>query len=82
MQRTSLGETGVIVHNADRMATVLDLSDIALPPNCQFCYLRTTADKEMDMDSFEILGGEGMYASGGPMTVTINSWTTEEPASS
>jgi hypothetical protein len=82
MQRTSLGETGAIVHNADRMATVLDLSAAALPPNCQFCYLRTTATKEMDMDSFEILGSVGMYASGGPMTVTINSWASEEPAAS
>jgi hypothetical protein len=82
MQRTSLGGTGVIVHNSDRMATVLDLSAVALPPNCQLCYLRTTATKEMDMDSFEILGSEGLYATAGPMTVTINSWRSEEPASS
>jgi hypothetical protein len=74
MQKTSLGETGVIVHNAQRMATVLDLSAAELPPNCQFRFLRTSANKEMDMDSFEILGGEGLYATGGPMAVTINSW--------
>jgi len=75
MQRTSLGETGVMVHNAYRMATVLDLSAISLPPNCQFCYLQTAANKDLDMDSFEILGSDGLYASGGPMTVTIHSWT-------
>ena len=77
MQWTSLGETGVIVHNAHRVATVLDLSAISLPPNCQFCYLRTATNKEMDMDSFELLGSAGLYASGGPMTVTINSWTDQ-----
>ena len=80
MQKTSLGETGVIIHNAHRMATVLDLSAVMLPPNCQFSYLRTTANREMDMDSFAILGGKNLYATGGPMTVTINS--SEGPASS
>jgi hypothetical protein len=73
MQKTTLGETGVIVHNAERMATVLDLTTIALPPNCQFRYLGAAASKEMDMDSFELLGVEGLGASGGPMGVTINS---------
>jgi hypothetical protein len=62
------------------MATVLDLSAISLPPNSQFCYLRTAANKEMDMDSLELLGSERMYASSGPMSITINSWTSEEPA--
>ena len=74
MQNTDFGETGVIIHEADRMATILDLSAIALPPNAQFTYFRTAADREMDMDSFELIGAEGLYASGGPMAVTISSW--------
>jgi hypothetical protein len=75
MQNTLLGETGVIVHEAHRMATIVDLSVISLPPNSQFRYFRTAADREMDMDSFELIGTEGLYASGGPMAVTIRSWS-------
>jgi hypothetical protein len=74
IQNTRLGETGVIIHEAQRMATVLDFSAISLPPNSQFRYLRTATDREMDMDSFELIGSEGLYASGGPMAVTISSW--------
>jgi hypothetical protein len=75
IQNTLLGETGVIVHETDRMATIVDLSAITLPPNSQFRYFRTAADREMDMDSFELIGTGGLYASGGPMTVTISSWS-------
>jgi hypothetical protein len=75
VQNTLLGETVVIVHDAHRMATIVDLSAISLPPNSQFRYFRTAADREMDMDSFEVIGTEGLYASSGPMAVTINSWS-------
>jgi len=72
IQRTSLGETGTVVQDGYRVATVLDLSVLKLPPNSQFIYLRTAANKEVDMDSFEILGAaEGLYATSGPMTVTF-----------
>jgi len=57
------------------MATIVDLSAISLPPNSQFRYFRTAADREMDMDSFEVIGTEGLYASSGPMAVTISSWS-------
>jgi hypothetical protein len=75
VQNTLLGETAVIVHDAHRMATIVDLSAISLPPNSQFRYFRTAADREMDMDSFEVIGTEGLYASSGPMAVTISSWS-------
>jgi hypothetical protein len=71
IQKTSLGETGAIVQDGYRVATVLDLSALTLPANCQFIYFRTGADKELDMDSFEILGAERLYATGGQMTVTF-----------
>jgi hypothetical protein len=82
LQNTGHGETGVIVHEHDRMATIVDLSGISLPPNAQFRYFRTAADREMDMDSFEIIGTEGLYASGGPMTVTISSWSGRKTSDS
>jgi hypothetical protein len=56
VQKTSLGETGAVVHNAYKMATILDLSRLEMPPNSQFRYFRASANKEMDMDSFELLG--------------------------
>lgn len=71
IKKASASETGFIIHSPDRMATILDLSGWELPPNCQFRYLRTTASKAMDMDSFEIIGGDRLYVTGGPMTVDI-----------
>lgn len=67
------GNTGFIVHEGWRPATIVDLSRLELPPNCHFRYLRTTASKTMDMDSLEILGIDRLCLSGGPMRVNIES---------
>jgi hypothetical protein len=79
MQKTSIGETGTIVHNSYKMATILDLSKLEMPPNSQFRYFRTAANKDLDMDSFELLGCDRLCATGGPMAVNVNSW--REPSS-
>jgi Restriction endonuclease len=73
VQKTDHGETGAVIHNAYKMATILDLSGFELPPNSQFRYLSSGANKEMDMDSFEILGTDRLYATRGPMAVIIES---------
>lgn len=80
IQRTSAGETGFITHNAAKVATIVDLSSIALPQNCQFRYVRTTASKTVDMDSFEIIGGERLHVTGGPMTVEIAGISDRAPS--
>lgn len=77
IQKTSAGETGFITHNAAKVATIVDLSDIELPQNCQFRYVRTNASKTVDMESFELIGGERLCATGGPMIVEIASITTK-----
>lgn len=70
-QKAEASETGFIVANGERMATILDLNGLELPPNCLFRYLRTTAAQEIEMDSLELLGIEQLDVSAGPMTVTI-----------
>jgi len=73
MQKAASGGTGFIVHKGWRTATTVDLSQLELPPNCQFRYVRTTAPKVMDMDSFELLGTDRLWFTGGRMTVNIYS---------
>jgi hypothetical protein len=73
VQRAASGNTGFIVHEGWRMATIVDLSRLELPPNCHFRYLRTIASKTMDMDSLEILGIERLCLSGGPLAVNLES---------
>jgi hypothetical protein len=73
MQTATFGETGFITHNAAKLATVVDLSTIALPQNCQFRYVSVIASKVLNMDSFELIGGDRLYATGGPMIVEIAS---------
>lgn len=71
VQKTGLGETGAVVHNAYKVATILDLSRLEMPPNSQFRYFQVSAEKDMDMDSFELLGVDRAYATGGPVTINI-----------
>lgn len=71
IQKTPSGESGFIIQGSHRVASFLDLSQLEIPPNCQYRYVRTAAQKEMDMDSFELIGIERLLVSGGPMTVKI-----------
>jgi hypothetical protein len=41
--------------------------------NSQLRNLRTAANKDMDMDSFDLLGTDKRYAANGPMVVNIQS---------
>ena len=71
LQKMPDSETGFVLHASDRLATIIDVSKLNLPPNAQFRYARLTSSKEVEHDSFELLGTEGLYATGGPMTVDI-----------
>jgi hypothetical protein len=74
VQKAASGNTGFIVQEGWRMATIVDLSRLELPPNSHFRYLRTTASKTMDMESLEILGIDRLCLSGGRMKVNIESF--------
>ncbi len=71
VQKMPDSETGFIVHAPDRVATIVDVSKLNLPPNAQFRYVQTTASQTVDMDSFELPGTQGLYATAGPMSVEI-----------
>lgn len=71
LHKTADGDTGFIIHAPDRLATVVDVSKLQLPPNAQFRFVQTRASQTMSMDSFELLGTDGLYATAGPMTVDI-----------
>jgi Restriction endonuclease len=71
LQKMPDSDTGFIIHAPDRLATVIDVAKLSLPPNAQFRYVRTTASKTMDMDSVELLGTTGLYATPGPMVAEI-----------
>jgi hypothetical protein len=71
VQKMPDSETGFILHGKDSVATIVDVSKLKLPPNAQFRYARLTASQEVDHDSFELVGTEGLYATAGPMTVDI-----------
>jgi hypothetical protein len=71
LQKMPDSDTGFIIHAPDRLATVIDVAKLNLPPNAQFRYARTMASKTMDMDSVELLGTEGIYATAGPVTTEI-----------
>jgi hypothetical protein len=58
-QKMPGSETGFILHGSNRLATVIDLSKLQLPPNARFRYARVTASQEVDHDSFELLGRIG-----------------------
>lgn len=44
---------------------------LEMPPNIQFIYFVTSANKEMDTDSLEFLGADRLYAAGGPTAAKI-----------
>ena len=56
VERFSLGETS-IVHDRNRVAVLLDLSTIELPPLCQFVGLKTdTSGRLVDFERLEFVG--------------------------
>jgi hypothetical protein len=77
VQKEISGATGVTVQDAYRMATVVDLGSLELPPNSQLRYVRTVANKIMDMDSFELLDPQRLYMTSGSMAVNIETTTQD-----
>jgi hypothetical protein len=71
IQKMPDSDTGFILHGPEHLATIIDVSKLKLPPNAQFRYARTTASQTLNMESLELLGMEGLYATGGPMAVEI-----------
>lgn len=70
VEKFSLGESS-IGHSRSRVTVLLDISNLEMPPFCQFRYARLSAKEEMDMELFELVGVERLAATGGNMAVSI-----------
>ena len=67
----SIGETS-IVHDANRISVFLDVSQIEMPPFCQFRFFRPAGNDEMDHEAIEILGAERLlWVQGSSMNINI-----------
>jgi len=53
----SLGTTS-ISHNGSRIWAFLDLSQLQVPPFCQFRYVKLSGEQEMDHEAVELYGLE------------------------
>lgn len=70
VEKFRLGESA-LTHSGSRVAMLLDLSGLELPPCSQFRYVKLRGSKEMDMESFEIVGVEKLATTSGRMAVDI-----------
>jgi len=55
VEKFSLGETS-IVHDASRISVFLDLSQVEMPPFCQFQFFALAGQDEMDHEAIELAG--------------------------
>lgn len=65
----SLGNTS-IVHDGSRISIFLDLSQVNMPPFCQFRFFEVAGQEEMDHEVFELAGIDKLWVRG-RMTVNI-----------
>jgi len=69
----SLGNTSII-HSGDRISTFLDLSELTIPPFCQFRFWRQDAGEELDHEILELQLGrnfEQLKVSGKGLNVRL-----------
>jgi hypothetical protein len=57
------GETS-IVHDASRISVFLDLSQVEVPPFCQFRFFKLIGQDEMDHEAIELAGLEKLWVQG------------------
>jgi hypothetical protein len=72
VERLALGETS-IVHDGDRLAIIVDISAIELPPLCQFKGLKTSGGSvRQTIESLELFGAERLPIARGRITVEVH----------
>ncbi len=60
VERFELGESE-IVHHSGRVSLLLDLTQLEIPPLCQFRFLKCDTDYENYWEKFELLGVDKLY---------------------
>ena len=70
IERFDLGETS-IVHDDDRVAIIVDIAKIDLPPLCQFRFVKTNGTCDLEIERFELRGLEKLAVSPGMVSVVL-----------
>lgn len=70
VERFSLGETS-IVHDADRISVLLDVSQVKMPAFCQFRFFELSGEEGMHHETVEFYGREKLWVTGKGMKVKI-----------
>lgn len=58
-----LGKTS-IVHDGHRISVFLDITDVKMPPFCQFRFFRLTGHEEMEHEAIEFVGIDKLWVHG------------------
>jgi hypothetical protein len=66
----SLGGTS-IVHHGNRISVFLDVSQVQMPPFCQFRFFRLTGQDEMDHEAIELAGCDKLWVVGDRININI-----------
>ena len=66
----ALGETS-IVHDAGKISLFLDVSQLQIPPFCQFRFFRLSGRDEMQHEAVELVGLDRLWIQQGKMNVAI-----------
>lgn len=70
LQTFALGETS-IVHDSARVSILLDISQLEIPPFCQFRFFRVSAEEEMNHEILELCGLDKLRVTGDRMAINI-----------
>jgi hypothetical protein len=65
-----LGKTS-ITHDVSRISPFLDISQLEMPPFCQFRFFRVSSEHEMDYEAVEFFGVEKLWAYGPGLKVNL-----------
>lgn len=79
LEKFSLGKTSII-HEGDRVSIFLDVSQLEVPPFCQFRFFRVAGYDEVWHEAVELVGLDKLWVRGGRMKVRICSTTPDSRA--
>jgi Restriction endonuclease len=70
IEQFSLGGTSIL-HAADRISVFLDVSQLEVPPLCQFRFFRLAGHDDVCHEAIELVGLERLWVKGGKMKVNL-----------
>jgi hypothetical protein len=70
IEQFSLGRSSIL-HAADRISVFLDVSQLEVPPFCQFRFFRLAGHDDVCHEAIELVGLEKLWVKGGKMKVNL-----------